>query len=87
MLGRRKKQASFFDVIGLPHTVSPETFYGRMGRLSNELFRDEDLKEMYCEDNGRPSLPPSLMSGITLLQFHDNVSDGYSHSPWGITSL
>ena len=76
MLGRRKKQASFFDVIGLPHSVGPETFYGRMGRMSHELFRDEDLKEMYCDDNGRPSLPPSLMSGITLLQFHDDVSDG-----------
>jgi hypothetical protein len=76
MLGRRKKQGSFFDVIGLPHSVAPETFYGRMGRLSPELFRDEDLKEMYCDDNGRPSLPPSLMSGITLLQFHDDVSDG-----------
>jgi transposase len=76
MLGRRKKQQSFFDVIGLPHTVAPGTFYGRMGNLSDELFRDEDLKEMYCDDNGRPSLPPSLMCGITLLQFHDDVSDG-----------
>lgn len=76
MLGRRKKQQTFFDVIGLPHTVAPDTFYGRMGSLSTELFRDEDLKEMYCDDNGRPSLPPSLMCGITLLQFHDDVSDG-----------
>jgi transposase len=76
MLGRRKKQQTFFDVIGLPHTVAPDTFYGRMGGLSNELFRDEDLKEMYCDDHGRPSLPPSLMCGITLLQFHDDVSDG-----------
>jgi len=76
MLGRRKKQQTFFDVIGLPHPVAPDTFYGRMGSLSNELFRDEDLQEMYCDDNGRPSLPPSLMCGMTLLQFHDDVSDG-----------
>ena len=27
-------------------------------------------------DNGRPSLPPSLMSGALLLQFYDDVSDG-----------
>lgn len=76
MLGRRKKQQSFFNVIGLPHPVAPDTFYGRMGSLSNELFRDEDLQAMYCDDNGRPSLPPSLMCGVTLLQFHDDVSDG-----------
>jgi hypothetical protein len=30
---------------------------------------------MYCPDNGRPGLPPSLMNGILLLQFYDNVSD------------
>jgi len=39
------------------------------------LFADDDLQEMYCPDNGRPSLPPSPLSGVTLLQFHDDVSD------------
>jgi hypothetical protein len=46
-----------------------------MGKVIDVLFRDEELAEMYCLDNGRPSLPPSLMSGVMLLQFHDNVSD------------
>jgi transposase len=46
-----------------------------MGAVCDVLFRDEDLAMMYCLDNGRPSLPPSLMSGVTLLQFHDDVSD------------
>ena len=26
--------------------------------------------------NGRPSIPPSLLSGVLLLQFYDDVSDG-----------
>jgi hypothetical protein len=30
---------------------------------------------MYCPDNGRPSLPPSLLCGVLLLQFHDGVGD------------
>lgn len=76
MLGKRQPQRSFFDALGLPHRVSPDSFYGRMGSLSGTLFRDEDLKGMYCEDNGRPSLPPSQMAGTLLLQFHDDVSDG-----------
>jgi hypothetical protein len=46
-----------------------------MGALSDCLFQDDDLAEMYCPDNGRPSLPPSLMAGVTLLQFYDDVSD------------
>jgi transposase len=76
MLGRRSPQRSLFSAQFLPHQVDPNSFYGRMGAVSDRLFRDDDLKEMYCPDNGRPSLPPSLMSGVLLLQFYDDVSDG-----------
>ena len=75
MLGRRSPQLSFFDAQGLPHCVPADSFYGRMAAVSELLFPDEDLAMMYCPDNGRPSLPPSLMNGILLLQFYDNVSD------------
>ena len=75
MLGHRNPQRSFFDAQSLPHQVSEDTFYGRMGSVSDKLFHDDDLASMYCPDNGRPSIPPSLMSGVTLLQFYDDVSD------------
>jgi hypothetical protein len=75
MLGRRSSQLGLFDAQTLPHLVPSDSFYGRMGALYDHLFRDEDLATMYDPDNGRPSLPPSLMSGVLLLQFHDNVSD------------
>jgi transposase len=76
MLGKRRPQQSYFDAIGLPHRVSPDSFYGRMGSLTGKLLRDDDLKEMYCPDNGRPSLAPSMMAGALMLQFYDDVSDG-----------
>lgn len=75
MLGRRNQQRSFFDAQNLPHCVPVDSFYGRMGAVSETLFRDEDLAEMYCPDNGRTSIPPSLLSGVTLLQFFDDASD------------
>lgn len=75
MLGRRSLQRSLFSTQYLPNQVDPDSFYGRMGAISRPLFPDEDLGHMYCPDNGRPSLPPSLMSGVTFLQFFDNVSD------------
>jgi len=46
-----------------------------MGSVNDQLFADDDLAEMYCLDDGRPSLAPSLLSGVTLLQFYDDVSD------------
>jgi hypothetical protein len=75
MLGRRSPQLSFFEAQSLPHCVPADSFYGRMASISDVLFPDEDLAGMYCADNGRPSLPPSLMNGVLLLQFYDNVSD------------
>ncbi len=75
MLGRRNPQRSLFEAPVWPHAIPSDSFYARMGAVLAILFRDEDLAEMYCLDNGRPSLPPSLLSGVTLLQFYDNVSD------------
>jgi len=75
MLGRRNQQCSFFEAQSLPHCVPADSFYGRMGAVSETLFRDEDLAGMYCPDNGRRSIPPSLLCGMTLLQFYDDVSD------------
>ena len=75
MLGRRDPQPSLFSAANLPHRVPADSFYGRMAAVSGELFQDDDLKDMYDPGNGRPSIPPSLMSGVLLLQFHDDVSD------------
>jgi transposase len=75
MLGRRDPQRSLFGTQHLPHPVPADSFYARMGALSAVLFPDDDLAAMYCLDNGRPSLPPSLMNGVLLLQFYDDVSD------------
>jgi transposase len=75
MLGRRNPQRSLFEAQGLPHRVPADSFYSRMAAVNDVLFHDDDLEDLYCPDNGRPSLPPSLMSGVLLLQFYDDVSD------------
>ncbi len=75
MLGRRHPQRSLFEAPAWPHPIPSDSFYARLAAVNEILFRDEDLAELYCPDNGRPSLPPSLLSGVTLLQFYDNVSD------------
>jgi hypothetical protein len=50
--------------------------FTRCGRVwGDRPFPDDDLKDLYDPNNGRPSLPPSIMSGALLLQFHDDVSD------------
>jgi hypothetical protein len=75
MQGRRNPQHSLWEAQAWPHAVPRDSFFGRMSAICDQLFRDDDLADMYCPDNGRPSWPPSLMSGITLLQFFTDVSD------------
>ena len=55
--------------------VGRDTFYGLLASLRGRLFRDADFAEFYCADNGRDSVPPSLLATALLLQAHDKVSD------------
>ena len=55
--------------------VGQDSFYGFLASHRKELFRDEDFADLYCPDNGRPSVPPSLLATALLLQVYEGVSD------------
>lgn len=55
--------------------VGRASFYGFLAARRSRLFRDEDFAAPYCADNGRPSVPPSLLATALLLQTYDGVSD------------
>ena len=76
MLGERSDQRGLWeaDRLYLDH-VGRDTFYGLLASLRGRLFRDADFAEFYCADNGRDSVPPSLLATALLLQNHDKVSD------------
>ena len=76
MLGERSEQRGLWeaDRLYLDH-VGKNTFYGLLASLRGRLFRGPDFAEFYCPDNGRDSVPPSLLATALLLQTHDKVSD------------
>ena len=43
--------------------------------MRGQLFRDEEFAKLYCLDNGRDSVPPSLLATALLLQAYDKRSD------------
>jgi hypothetical protein len=55
--------------------VGREGFYGHVAQARERLFRDEDFAMLYCPDNGRPCVSPSLLAEALLLQAHDKVAD------------
>ena len=59
----------YFELVGR------DSCYGLLASLRGQPFRDADFAELYCLDNGRTSVPPSLLATALLLQTHDKVSD------------
>ena len=76
MLGERSDQRGLWEADRLYlDLVGRDSFYGLLASLRGQLFRDAEFAELYCLDNGRTSVPPSLLATALLLQTHDKVSD------------
>ncbi len=73
MLGRQ----SDLDTSEHPYLdhVRRDSFYGFLALHREELFCEEEFADLYCPDNGRPSVPPSLLATALLLQAYEGVSD------------
>jgi transposase len=76
MLGKRSAQLGLFEADTLyADFVGKRTFYGYVASERGELFDDADFAKLYCPNNGRPSVPPSLLATALVLQAYDGVSD------------
>jgi hypothetical protein len=76
MLGVRSAQRGLLEADHLYlDYVGRGSFYGFLASMRGQLFRDEEFSELYCPDNGRDSVPPSLVATALLLQAYDKVSD------------
>src|SRR5436190_20744795 len=75
MMGQRSPQDKLFaaDHIYLNY-VGRETLYGYLAQHRGQLFRDDEFAVLYCRDNGRPSVPPSLAVSILFLRAYEAVS-------------
>jgi len=75
MMGTRSPQDKLFaaDQIYLDY-VGRDSLYGYLAQNRQQLFRDEDFAALYCADNGRTSVPPSVAISILLLRAYERVS-------------
>src|SRR2546427_9956031 len=75
MMGERSPQDKPFgaDHIYLDY-VGRDTLYGYLAQHRGQLFRDEDFAILYCRNNGRPSVPPSLAVSMLFLRAYEGVS-------------
>src|SRR5208283_3784685 len=75
MMGTRSPQDKLFaaDRLHLDF-VGRDTWYGYLAQNRQPLFRDEDFAALYCADNGRTSVPPSVAISILFLRAYERVS-------------
>lgn len=76
MIGRRKIQTDMFDVGNVfPYSPDPKSYYGQLARVSDKLFVDDDFVALYSEHIGRPSVAPSLLALVLIMQAREQISD------------
>jgi Transposase DDE domain/Transposase domain (DUF772) len=76
LIGRRKTAATLFDVGNVwSFAPDPKTFHGQLALVSDNLFDDDRFAYLYAKRLGRPSVPPSQLALILLMQNYERLSD------------
>ncbi len=75
MLARTSGQVGFFDAAGLARPLPEGSFFALLAEHGDRIVRDEDFAACYSERVGRPSIPPSQLAKVLLLQYRTGASD------------
>src|SRR5947209_4740562 len=75
MLSTASAQLGFMDAAGLMGPLPDGSFFSLLAEHGDRIVRDEDFAVCYSERMGRPSIPPSLLAKVLLLQYRCGLSD------------
>ncbi|MHB8492342.1 MAG: IS1182 family transposase [Solirubrobacteraceae bacterium] len=75
MLATRSAQVGMFDAAVVMGPLPEGSFYALLAEHGDRIVRDRDFSDCYAERMGRPSIPPSQLAKVLLLQHRTGVSD------------
>src|SRR5881227_3221308 len=75
MLATQSAQVGMFDASVLVGPLPDGSFFSLLAEHGDRIVRDEDFAECYSSRMGRPSIPPSQLAKVLLLQYRTGVSD------------
>lgn len=76
MLATEDRQIGMLDASELcGAAIAEDSFYALLARHGERIVRDQDFAECYSQGTGRPSIPPSLLAKVLLLQYREGLSD------------
>src|SRR5918997_6209352 len=75
MLATSSGQVGFFDAAELARPLPEGSFFALLAEHGERIVRDEDFAACYSQRMGRPSIPPSQLAKVLLLQYRTGASD------------
>ena len=75
MLAGSDRQQGFFDAAWCAGLLAENSIYSLLAKHGDRIVRDEDFAECYSQRMGRPSIAPSLLARVLLLQHRTGASD------------
>src|SRR3954464_4065131 len=75
MLATTSGQVGFFDAAEIARPLPEGSFFALLAEHGHRIVRDEDFTACYSERMGRPSIPPSQLAKVLLLQYRTGASD------------
>jgi transposase len=76
MLSTADRQVGMFDAAPLCQgLVGEDSFYTLLAEHGDRIVADADFADCYSQGTGRPSIPPSLLAKVLLLQYREGLSD------------
>jgi Transposase DDE domain/Transposase domain (DUF772) len=75
MLATHSAQVGMFDAAVLVRPLPEGSFFALLAEHGDRIVRDEDFAECYSQRMGRPSIAPSLLAKVMLLQHRTGASD------------
>jgi hypothetical protein len=75
MLSTRSAQVGMFDAAVLARPLPEGSFFALLAEHGDRIVRDEDFVDCYSSSMGRPSIAPSQLAKVMLLQHRTGASD------------
>jgi transposase len=75
MLSTTTGQVGFFDAAELIGPLPEGSFFALLAEHGARIVRDEEFADCYSAGVGRPSIPPSQLAKVLLLQYRTGLSD------------
>jgi hypothetical protein len=75
MLATESGQVGMFDAAQLVRPLPEGSFFALLAEHGHRIVRDEDFADCYSARMGRPSIRPSLLAKVMLLQHRTGLSD------------